>query len=490
MSKNIVIIGAGIAGLTAGIYAKRNGFEVTIVEQHTIPGGACTSWKRKGYLFEGAIHWLTGSSPKTTFYELWNDVGALDENIKVRYDEPFKSLEWEGKTVNLYRDLQSLHKHFDEISPEDAKTTKRLISDIRAMTRMEMPVMDIKGVKSANPRKMSIGKLIKMFPALLTMNKLSKLSVDEYAAGFKHPAFRQLINTILPEDYSAVALLSTLSWLAMGDGGYPEGGSLAMTQRMADTYKSLGGKLLLGTKADKVIINNGAATGVSVNGKILPADAIIVTQEILAAVERLFDTPPKDKWLLELKRNIKPATCCFIGIGVRASIPETPAFQLSEPIQCGGFSYPVLSFNNYTGYPGYAPDGCTTLTVPLMGDSYDFWKKARDEGRYEAEKQNVADQVSKALCQKYPQAKGNIDIIDVATPLTYERYTGASKGSWMAHMSKGDAAGSSCPCTLENIKGVYFAGHRTMVPGGMPVALSSGRNAAQMVCRQFDTIFR
>lgn len=63
MGKNIIIIGAGIAGLTAGIYARLSGFDVTILEQHTIPGGMCTGWRRKGYLFDGAMHWMTGSSP-------------------------------------------------------------------------------------------------------------------------------------------------------------------------------------------------------------------------------------------------------------------------------------------------------------------------------------------------------------------------------------------------------------------------------------------
>ena len=50
--KKVIIIGGGIAGLSAGVYARRSGFDVTILEQHTIPGGNSTSWKRDGYLFE------------------------------------------------------------------------------------------------------------------------------------------------------------------------------------------------------------------------------------------------------------------------------------------------------------------------------------------------------------------------------------------------------------------------------------------------------
>lgn len=52
----VVIVGAGIARLSAGIYALQSGIDVTFFEVHTIPGGNCTSWRRKGYLFEGGLH--------------------------------------------------------------------------------------------------------------------------------------------------------------------------------------------------------------------------------------------------------------------------------------------------------------------------------------------------------------------------------------------------------------------------------------------------
>ena len=64
--KKLVVVGAGIAGLSAGVYAQRSGFETVILEKHIIPGGLSTSWTRKGYLFEGGMHWLTGSSEKLT----------------------------------------------------------------------------------------------------------------------------------------------------------------------------------------------------------------------------------------------------------------------------------------------------------------------------------------------------------------------------------------------------------------------------------------
>jgi hypothetical protein len=235
-------------------------------------------------------------------------------------------------------------------------------------------------------------------------------------------------------------------------------------------------------------VENNIATGVELENTTLSADAVIVTQETIAAIDQLFTTPPKDEWLMKLRKNAKSCVCTFIGVGVRAEIAETPISVLPEPIVCGGISYPELGFNNYSGYKDYAPEGGTALTTIFMDDTYDFWKKAKDEGWYEAEIQKLAEQIRRAICAKYPKAEGKIEVIDIATPLTYERYTSAYRGSWMGAITKGDKQ-VQYPGFLDSIKNVYFAGHRMTNLGGLPVALVSGRQAAQMVCRQFNAIF-
>ena len=106
MMKKIVIVGAGISGLAAGIYALQSGFDATIYESHTIPGGASTSWRRKGYLFEGGMHWLTGSSPKAPLNRLWREVGALNDQVPIYNRDPFLTFAYHGQTGYLYRDVE------------------------------------------------------------------------------------------------------------------------------------------------------------------------------------------------------------------------------------------------------------------------------------------------------------------------------------------------------------------------------------------------
>jgi len=500
MSKKVIIVGAGITGLTTAVYLQRSGFDVTLIEQHNIVGGMCTSWKRKGYLFEGAIHWLTGSSPKMKVHQIWKDTGALDENIPIQLKDPFYSVEHDGQIINLYRDIDKTVEHLKAISPDDAPLLKKIAKDVKNLSKMQMPIADIKGVKAKNPMPMTHGFLFKMLPALPAVKRLGKITCFEFAKQFKHPAIQRLLR-IVPDKYTATSLAFTLSALHTGDGGYPEGGSLAMVQRMAKTFTDLGGKLLLNAQVQKVNYTegkieehvekntNGAGrvTGVTMKNETLDADAVIVSQETIAALDQLFNTPPVDDWITEMRENLKPAVCTFICIGVRTELPDVmlPEWTLKTPITFGDTTINEVSFYSYRHY---APDGGTALTTISFGDTYNFWKKAKDEGRYDEEKQALAEQFSRALCEKYPQCEGKIEIVDIATPLTYERYTGAYHGSWMSIMEPGDKM-KQYPGYCKNIKGLYFAGHRLMPPGGLPSAAASGYRVAQQICLEFDEVF-
>ncbi|MDR0502206.1 MAG: NAD(P)/FAD-dependent oxidoreductase [Treponema sp.] len=487
--KKVAVVGAGVAGLSAAIYALKSGFEVTLCEQNKTAGGFCTSWRRGGYLFEGAIHWMTGTHPETPIYGMWKDTGALNESVKIHLNEPFKSAEWEGQVASFYRDVNKTKENLLSISPEDEKRILRLVNDIKMLSRFNRPLSDIKGVKTQNPKR-RFRITPDLLPAFFTALRLYKTTNAKYMEKFKHPAIKWLFSTISGK-FSAINRLFTLGILSTGDGGYPEGGSLGMIARMTETFETLGGKLLLNTKVKKVNIQNKEVTGVTLENGFLPADAVIVTQETTAAMDQLFDPPLREPWMKRLRKTIRPTVTTFIGVGIRDVLPETqiPVWKLEKPITYAGMTETSLGFYNYAGYEGYAPQGCSSLTTWFTGDTYEFWKQAKEEGRYKREKDALADQVKEALCRKFPRLEGKIDVIDIATPLTFERYTGSHHGSWMTMFYKGDKL-KAFPGYCKNIKGLYFAGHRIMPPGGLPIALDTGRRAAQMVCRQFDAVFK
>ena len=184
--------------------------------------------------------------------------------------------------------------------------------------------------------------------------------------------------------------------------------------------------------------------------------------------------------------------CTFAGIGVKADLASLPAALLIKPqtpLAVGGEKLSTIMINNYAAYAGYAPEGGAALTAILgFTDSYDFWLAAKKNGSYAHEKEKLACALEAALAAAIPATRGRIDVIDIATPLTYERYTGSYHGSWMSRMTVTSKM-KKYPCTLKSVHGVYFAGFRTDFPGGLPGALLSGRRAAQLLCRDFAAAF-
>ena len=138
-NKSIIIIGAGISGLTAGCYAQMNGYITQIFEMDTKPGGLCTAWKRKGYTIDGCLHWLVGTSPESSYYHLWQEIGAL-QGKRIIYMDQFCRIEASGgKALTLYTDIDRFENHMKEIAPEDSAFIAELTGAIRRFAEMEMP---------------------------------------------------------------------------------------------------------------------------------------------------------------------------------------------------------------------------------------------------------------------------------------------------------------------------------------------------------------
>lgn len=492
--KKVIIIGAGIAGLTAGIYAQLSGFKSEIYEQHTIAGGYCTSWRRKGFLFEGGMHWLTGSKSGSALNELWRETGALGDNNPVHLRDPFLTyIDSDGGTTCLYRDLEKLRGHLTDISPEDKDAIDRMCADVKKFENFGMPITDIRGLKTKNKAApFGIGSMIKMMPLLPAMGALNKYSVTEYLERFKSRKIRNLLSGVIPAEFSAFSLVMTLVTLTTGDGGYSEGGALRMAENMAKKYGEAGGVIHYSSPVEKIITENNKAAGITVNGEIIPADAVIVTADTRTAIDRLFEKPLDEKWAADMRQHTKPQTCVFLCFGIGADLsdmPETFLFELEQPVEfADGSAATLFGLNNYSAYKGYAPQGKTAATAFINGDRYNYWKAAKDDGTYAQKKQQVAEQAIALYEQRFPELKGKFEVWDVVTPITYERYCSGYRGSWMSVMAAGDRQ-RTYPAKSESISGLYFAGQRLMMPGGMPVAVMTGRQAAQHLCKDNDAVF-
>lgn len=283
--KKIVIIGGGVAGLSAGIFAQKNGFDSVILEKHHTLGGECTGWNRQGYHIDGCIHWLVGTKDGTPIKKLWETVGALD-GVDIYDPESFMAVEHDGVTVHFYRDIDRIKSSWLEISPEDKDAIEEFCKDIRQLQSFSIPVgkpMDMMNI---------IGKIkyiLSMKDVGLVMQKYDKISVQELSKKFKHPALREAIASFMPEgDYSASSIVFPLGTFTGGQSSIPKGGSKALALRMVERYLFLGGTIKSSCEVVDLDIEKDTVRRIKCkSGKSFEADYFIAACDAQVLYERL-----------------------------------------------------------------------------------------------------------------------------------------------------------------------------------------------------------
>lgn len=496
--KKVAIVGSGVSGLAAAIYAVRSGFDTTVFEKHITAGGLCCSWRRGDYNFEGGMHWLTGSGKDMPLHKVWLETGALSDNNPITNRDPFYTLlptkdelKKEGdniKPLALYRDIEKTRALLLDYAPEDKRAINMLYHDVKKMRTVHFLVTDIGGIKIKNAIHPHIGEIISMATALIPFLFLVNISLTKYISKFKNKRIRQLLRCVTGYRYNALSFIYSIASFSTGDCGYPKGGSTLMVKNMVDTYKKAGGIIRYKSPVEKIVVEDHIVRGVVVNGKFEQFDAVIVTQDTRSACEKLFEWTPEtfvEKYKYKrLKNAVIPELNMFICLGVKTPLegfPTCAVLPLDNPFVAGGLVFTEFRINIYNGAE-YAKNGGSVITCILLGDSYDFWKEKKVDGTYKAEKDKLAKSFIEAITPYIPGVPEGVDVIDVATPLTYERYCGTYKGSWMSVWPAHQII-KGLPMSLKDTPGLYFAGQRTTVPGGLPCAVASGRKATQLLCR-------
>jgi phytoene dehydrogenase-like protein len=487
--KRIVIIGAGISGLSAGCYARMNGYEAQILEAHNQPGGLCTSWKRKGYLIDGSCHWVTGSGPGNEFYPVWQELGALEGRRIVDYEYYTSFTGADGRVFRLYTDVDRLERHMKELSPADAAPTEEFCGLVRTFAGFGAPVgkpAELMGLLDGLRMMRRFGPYMKLF------KQLGSLNVTEFASRFKDPLIRDgILGAMYGVSESLFPLIMSLGPMSRKAAGYPIGGSLEFARGIERRFTSLGGRVSYGARVTKVLEENGRAIGVRLaDGSEVPADYVVSACDLKASLTSLLDgkrMDPVHRELLSSGKLIDPMVQVSFGVDMDLSggpPAMSDSIKLSEPINLGGRRLEWLSYKNYAFDPTTAPPGKTVLISMFLSD-WEYWEKFEaDPSAYAAEKKRTADHCARALESRYPGLGSRIEMTDVATPLTYARYTGNWKGVYMTWLLSPEFQRRHryVPKTVPGLDAFYIASMWTSPPGGLPGAASAGRGVVQLLC--------
>ena len=152
--KSMIIIGAGLAGLSTGCYAQMNGYESKIFEHHTQAGGVAAVWKRKDYLIDGGIHFLICHKPGTPIYDVYSEIGAGGSYEIEDMDRYLRFVDEDGSTiVEFTADLERLEQDLIAIAPDDADEIRKIIKEVDWMK--DSPLLTDLGMSTAPPDETS-----------------------------------------------------------------------------------------------------------------------------------------------------------------------------------------------------------------------------------------------------------------------------------------------------------------------------------------------
>lgn len=490
--KSITIIGAGFAGMAAGIYAQMNGYKTTIYEMHSQPGGLCTSWNRKGYTFDGCIHWLVGSSKSSGMHDMWEETG-ITRNISITdHDEYMRLEDNKGRTLIFYTDINRLEKHLLEFSPADEKPIRELIEGVRMCIPFDTPSKH-DSILSKTGKQIKTGlNFIKHGPK---MQKWMKVTCNEFAERFKDPLIKLAIKEMWIPDFSIFFMLFTLAYLHNKNAGYPRGGSMPMSRAMEARYLELGGEIIYKKKVTKILTENNRATGILLDdGTIVNSDIVISAADGYSTIFKMLDgkygdektRDPYEKWPLF-------PSLIYVSLGVNRRFDDVPwsvsglTFILKEPAFIGDRLRENLSVHIYNHDETLAPSGKTAVTI-MMGTDYEYWKKlAEDRSVYLKKKEEVGSIVIGLLEQRFPGITSQVEVIDVATPLTFERYTGNWKGcfeGWLITPENSYTLMKPMSQSIPGLKNFYMCGQWVEPGGGLPTAVMSGRRLVKRLCKE------
>lgn len=489
--RKIVIIGGGIAGLCAAVYALKCGYDVEIFEMHDMAGGLAMSWRRGPYTFETCLHWLLGSNPHGEFNRQWREVFDIDR-LTFIYPHEFVRIETEtGDTLRIFTHADGLEAELLRRAPNDLANIRDLAHCIRALGKFKM--IDPSGGIADNWFNM-----LRDLPVYPLLSRLGKLSGEEYGWRFADPLLRSFFSTGDIGKLTALAMVLSLAWMNEGNAGYCIGGSQAIIRLIVQRIAELGGKIRYNARVERVLVENNAAVGIVLaNGEAVHADWVISAADGHATIFDLLAGHYVDETLRSMYQERETfASYLQVSLGVAMDLRDQPPMLsrvLHAPIHIDPETdLGTVAFRFFHFDPTFAPPGKTAVTSILATRNFQYWIDLRKENpaRYRAEKQRVAESVLAALASKIPGAREAIEVVDVSTPASVMRYTGNWRAAQEGWLMEPGAGFKPMPNTLPGLKRFMMVGQWVMPGGGLPSGPMTARPAIKAICKHDHVPFQ
>jgi phytoene desaturase len=486
-SRSVLVIGAGVAGITAATHLARAGMHVTVLDKDAAPGGRCGRFVRDGHRFDtGPTLFVMPLLYEAEFGALGTSVADRLELLPV--DPTYRLVFDDGGELSLTSDMEVMRKQLEAIEPGSFRALERYVQDGARNYRVVAEKMVNYEFRWPTDY-LRLGALGQLARGKLLANHYRRMSAYFSAPRLKSAfTFQDLYVGLSPFD--APAILSLLSYTELAHGvSYPVGGMYSVVEALVVLARDAGVDFSFGSTVERIDITRNTATGVTLaDGSRVRADVVLANADLPYVYERLL---PPDRMAGKLSR--KQFSCSsisfFWGLDTRYTALRPHTLFLAEDYRENFDS--IVRDHTLPANPSVyihaparldasaAPDGRDTINaiVPvghLRGDGPDDWSDRRDRAR---------EHVFRRL--------RTIGIADLRDHITFEETCTPPTWAERHNLAKGATHGLAHTLTQmgwlrprnrhDRYRNLYFAGASTHPGTGVPTAMSSGRLAARRI---------
>ena len=497
MKYNTIVIGGGLAGLTAGATLSKFGKKVLLLEQHHKPGGYATTFKRGDFIIEVGLHEMSGLAETGTIKKNIFKMLEVDQHVQFEKVPEFYAVLSDNEDFVFPHGYDAATRALVNRYPDDENGIKRFMKLIAGIRK--------EGVSL--PRTPWIRKLIYPLMPLLYPNlvEASRHTVGSWLDKYitNENAKLDLVAHIgyWGDDPYALSMFyfgMPFSGFVETGGHFIKGGSQMLSSHLARYIEQNGGTVLLGKKAVKVVTENGRVTGVSFRDRFneslepvtISCDNVVANCAI-PLVPALLDEP----YASSLKQKITPHTdsCSLLSmyLGFKTNLEafgvkyysnyiqgdDVKALKDVHPNQLGDWSKRSFIFVDYGKIDAQlAPPG--KFIGSICGVDYlKNWEGLSKED-YKVKKEEVAQVILQRLEKQFPGIRESIEYYEVATPKTMQRYTSNPSGSVYGYAQTKEQSATKRFRNNFLIPNLYFASAWAFPGGGFEGSITGGFLAA------------
>jgi len=491
MQYDVIVVGAGISGLTAASLLSKRGLKVAVIEKSYNPGGSCGIFKRNNVIFDQGSAMLYGFGEKG-FNPHRFVFNCLEEPINVIRHDLLYCVNYEGHRIRFWPDVDRFAEELSGVFPSEKENIKRFYKDLNKMYQHVMVEHPVFSAPDENDGRQSLKGVLKhpvsYAKFLGYMNKSTKSLLEGY---FKDPEifkfFNKLTSTYCYTNVEETpAILSAIMFVDNHTGGsyYPAGSTIFLPGKLEKVIEENGGDMLLGREATKILFKDGKPAGVELdNVEALYADNLVYS----GTVWNLYGNLIAEEQLDEKQRDLAKMVPTYASVVLYAYVDRSVIPADTLPIEMIVGNPDRLDEREITAYIMSIDD--RTLcpedghVVEAIGPSWLKFDRNDREG-YLLKKESEKNRLLDVLEARFPGFRKGVRYAEVATPLTIERYTNKNGGSVAGPKQMLGQHMFNRLHTKTRWDSLYCCGESTVMGTGTPAVTVSGISAANAVLKK------